>query len=301
MFTINSAQCDWYTLTSFSPRVGEYIQATNSGLATWSECKVRGYEGVKRDYGEGNGNLFILTGEQKNKPHYMVQGTGRGAQVTIDNAIIAMKEHVAKLTRLDIQFTVKQPKGTKWRGSWLWKHFPQTATVVGSGGDVTLYPSGFGCTSDTTWRIYIKRDNREVKYLRFEVMLRGKHAVAAGNMLKNGATFPEIYKPLFMRLLAIHECLGKMPEAKKVVKLMTQEARPLVIQSAERDTAAWIKKVAIPATWRYINCHDSPQEEVEDIYIMLENLLWGTMPEEEDSQKLVKLKRGHSLTAEGGN
>lgn len=286
MFTVNSPECDWFTLTSFSPKIHERIEGMEWLTWEWKEAKVRGYEGKRQDFGEGNGNLFLLEGVQKKKPHFIAQATGGGARRFLPVAVEILQTHQSKFTRLDLQVTVPMPRSTKFRGRWLWKVFPEKATVVGSGLDVTLYPSGFGCTSDTTWRIYVKRDKRECAYLRFEVMLRGKHAKAAGELLKRGVSVASIYKPLFETLLKRHASLASLSESRRVTKVLTSLPVPLIVESAQRDTMRWIKDVAIMATWKYLNSHDTPQENIEEVYKLLENLLWGRGIEEGQGDRL---------------
>lgn len=276
-FVTDTCTLDWLTLTMYTAESALEFALNEPGRL----MKIRNYEG--RTWGDENksGSLFVGHGQQKMggivKPHHMVRGS---AECSID--ILTKALHLSavgrriKCTRIDLQITVPLQSGTVFNGSWLWKHFPKPSTIVGTGELVSLYPQGFGASSDRYWRIYVKEADSGL-FLRFEVMLRAQLAQMAYDKLQKGSSenMALIWLSEHDRMVKKWPALLDVWELEESCAIALRQANGgdvpgMKVSKKETDTYNWLMTVAIPSMRRFINDHGTDDIQRMDVLKELE-------------------------------
>jgi len=199
-----------------------------------------------------------------------VKGTGAAADFLLPMVLEQNALHQIKATRIDLQCTVPLVVGTKFNGQWLWTVTHSTSTIIGTGTAVTLYPTGFGSTSDVSWRIYVKEGKGNALFLRFEVMIRGKKSKEAFKAMAAGVPAKNLYHALFDQLLHRFYYLSHLDESMAVAAVLDGEGVKVLVPLEERNTFAWLRNITIPSLEKFLNSHDNPMSEKEELLRAIE-------------------------------
>lgn len=266
MFIVGYPDFDWCTVTTFSPLLDK-LRGGIFKQDMWGEFSIGRYTGHVARRGEGHGSIFLGEGVQKGKPHFLIQGTGLATAMLTPHLLDMAKVNLLHCTRLDIQCTVPKSANSKFTGKWLWSKFPEGASIIGKGTELSLYPTGFGSTSDTSWRIYVKTGDKGEEYLRWEVMLRGKKAKAVFKELASGAGVVPIYSALFYTLITRFDALQKIKEVGQVLDIFGDSIPMRVfVEPPKGDTKEWILSTCLPSIRKYMNSDDNSDLDKQEIF-----------------------------------
>ena len=282
-FITNACACDWVTLGTWSENTMRLLAPASEGTA----AKIRNYSGESTSGGNAGGSVFWGTGAQfvngELKPHHMVQATGFLAQqMLVDVAeLVAVADRWMKCTRIDVQITVPLLSQTKFTLAHLSAAFPPEsgATIMGTGREVSLYPQGFGSASERYWRIYVKVDDDNTHYLRFEVMIRGKVSKETFKAVQKPAVdLARVWVGEQSRMLEKWPQLAEIEELGVALLLAQNQAQggdySAVVARSETNTYKWLMEVAIPSARRFVNSHDTPLDQRGDVLELLRRALW---------------------------
>lgn len=253
---LDSVAIDWITVTSKAH--AELDRAFTSFLMT-QDCEEPKRENRLQFKGE---SWESMTGvgyygyyfSEKTGEHTMVQVSGEMAHDALLSLLPVIKNGFAKVTRIDIQTTVKQPESweqirffnrlekngrkPQWRSSTDKKHNEQMVGI------------GIGSRQSETYaRVYQKITNGGVKLLRFEGEYKGRKAEAIVHDL-------EQFTPVTMLKWHIQKYRDKQLEqvfANVLNGITPHKAKPRVKEVDK--TAEWLLSSALPAFKRVIAQH----------------------------------------------
>lgn len=271
-FIVDGVACDWVGVGTWNENTMRLLAPAASG----APAKVRNYTGESVHSETMGGSVFWGTGVQfvrgEQRPHHFMQATGGLAQRFLLDAmeLVTTADRLLKCTRIDLQVTVPLDKKTKFNGAQLWQWFPEKGQVNGEGKLVSLYPQGFGSATDRYWRIYVKVDDSERHWLRFEVMLRGKVAKQTFKGIQNTLIdIAAVWIGEQERLIEKWPILGEIDELGTAVTVAIAQSQganwSAVVERTERNTYKWLLETAIPSARRFINSHDTPLAQREDV------------------------------------
>ena len=280
-FITNGVACDWLTLGTWN----EDTMLLLSPVPEGHEAKIRNYRGQSVANPDG-GSVFWGTGTQfangVQRPHHMVQATGFSAQQMLADVVelVAVADRLVKCTRIDLQITVPLLSPTRFTLPDIARLFPDAnSTKMGTGREVSLYPQGFGSASERYWRLYVKLDDENAHYLRFEVMLRGMVSKQTFKAIRSHSEdMARVWLGEWQRAIEKWPQLAEFAEVKTAVQLAEEQARgdcfSVVVARADTNTYKWLTEVAIPSARRFINSHDTPLEQRGDVLELLRRALW---------------------------
>lgn len=250
---VNSARCDYLTLTSFSKH--DELMASFADLyprELGKETKIQGYTGTMWD------GVFLGSGRQRKRAHFMLRASGEVSDVILYRTA----DIDVKCTRLDLQITIWIPNkydarklydtlasiDTPWDGRRLTPHIIQS----GDGLDTVYIGSR---TSDRFCRVYVKPNAKgEASYLRFEMEFKGIIAQKVRDALTKGIANPksilraELNRLPFMAsraLRAFDSVLGDKAHKVSVETVFGQN-----------KTLDWLEKQVEPAIYRMLHSHE---------------------------------------------
>jgi len=258
---VYTALIDWLTLTTFEADIcnrWSTLQAHSDG--EFREGKVRGYVGVYA------GNLFIGTGTQLGRDHYLLRVSGEEADI-----IAPLLFHCgARCTRIDIQITIDQPAGYSARMlkdilSLSRRDQRRQISLIESGeGTDTVYMGNR--SSERFYRIYVKLGEDGNFFLRFEVEFKGELARAVWRHVEYDASLAAILAAEIDRLgfdsmgvlLRFHAHLAG-----------DLRVKPIHVPASDTATLRWLLHQVVPVLRRLLLSHS----EGPRIRAILEDLL----------------------------
>ena len=280
-FITNGVACDWLTLGTWN----EHTMLLLSPVPEGHEAKIRNYHGQSVANPDG-GSVFWGTGTQfangVQRPHHMVQATGFSAQQMLADVVelVAVADRLVKCTRIDLQITVPLRPDTNFTLANIAQLFPDaSSTKMGTGREVSLYPQGFGSASERYWRLYVKLDDENAHYLRFEVMLRGMVAKQTFKAMRDHSSdMARVWLGEWERAIEKWPQLAEFGETSMAVQLAEEQAQgdcfSVVVARADTNTFGWLRDVAIPSARRFVNSHDTPLDQRGEILELLRRALW---------------------------
>lgn len=280
-FITNGVACDWLTIGTWN----EDTMLILSPVPEGHDAKIRNYHGQSVANPDG-GSVFWGTGTQfangVHRAHHMVQATGFSAQQMLADVVelIAVADRWVKCTRADFQITVPLLPDTNFTLANIARLFPDTnSTKMGTGREVSLYPQGFGSASERYWRLYVKLDDENAHYLRFEVMLRGMVAKGTFKAIRSHSSdMARVWLGEWERAIEKWPQLAEFAEVETAVQLAEEQAQgdsfSVIVARADTNTYKWLMEVAIPSARRFVNSHDTPLEQRGDVLELLRRALW---------------------------
>lgn len=281
-FITNGVACDWFTLTTWSEDTMLKLAPVPEG----NEFKIRNYHGQSVNNPDG-GSVFWGSGSQRinggERAHHMIQATGFSAQQMMADVLelVAVADRHVKWTRADFQITVPLLPNTSFNLANIAQLFPDEtgATKVGTGRECSLYPQGFGSASERYWRLYVKKDDDEKHYLRFEVMLRGKVArVTQKAVAHHLQDMAKVWVGEWLRAVEKWPNLALFREVDTALQLAQEQGKggqfSAVVARADTNTFKWLMEVAIPSARRFVNSHDTPPDQRGEVLELLRRALW---------------------------
>lgn len=280
-FITNGVACDWLTIGTWN----EDTMLLLSPVPEGHDAKIRNYHGQSVVNPDG-GSVFWGTGTQfangVQRAHHMVQATGFSAQQMLADVVelVAVADRLVKCTRMDLQITVPLLPNTLFDLPNIARLFPDAnSTKMGTGREVSLYPQGFGSASERYWRLYVKLDDQNAHYLRFEVMLRGMVSKQTFKAIRNHSEdMARVWLGEWERAIEKWPQLAEFGETSTAVQLAEEQAQgdcfSVVVARADTNTFGWLRDVAIPSARRFVNSHDTPLDQRGEILELLRRALW---------------------------
>lgn len=186
---IDATLIDYLRLATFDP--GQYLKIVallRRDWHKWRPSKWMQYKGQESACG-----IFYGMGEQKSKPHCLIQVSGQFAHkfylwfANLDKAITSS----FYCTRIDLQRT--QSKPSKDYRPTAYKRLRGAKSLIQSPTGSTLYIGAR--TSDTFWRIYDKTE----AHLRCELELKSKLATRSYQALIAGESIGGVFNRFLLR------------------------------------------------------------------------------------------------------
>lgn len=252
MMTLNTPLADYLTLTTWEQHL--WAQARHDWLSmrttTAGAQRRMQYGGINYD------GVFFGIGEQRGKPHYMVQASGEAA----DRVLSTLPVEAMNCTRIDLQLTVEKPPNYDARAivdllreaDWTGRR-RQVNLIESDDGYDTIYIGNR--QSDRFTRIYVKPTGSDLDTVRFEVEYKGDHARTIfrhvvddpqnmhGILLEELQSIPMRYFGVFNDF---HDCLhgdAHKPPIKRV--------------NSENSTLEWLSGPVTSSILRLHNAHDT--------------------------------------------
>lgn len=259
--TLNHAMVDWLTITSFDHAFFAFWdEKIRKGTKSFSEKNIPRYRGVLSNIANGHVSAFV--GNQNGRTHYMVHLAGEIANEYFEVATQAIRQGIAKCTRIDLQITSLLPDD--WNQFSLLGRLKKMGRSVGwyeskdrDGAELSTVYIG-SRKSDRFIRLYIKPLKGDRNGLRFEVQMNGERAQSCCRALmdrqddfravKSGMLLERIHHCNDARMAAIFEpMLGKEAIAVKVK-----------IVKNDNTTVEWLLFQCLPVLERILSSHDNP-------------------------------------------
>lgn len=283
MLTLYRPLIDWITLTSFHEGFPSYWMTK-----VWTYEQVIGQQTDQRRlnyYGDaadtGTGTIYIGTGLQKERTHYMMQIGGESANDNMHEVYHSIDAYQAKVTTIDLQITV--PKPQKWSQFDFLARMHDNGRIVGwhesrdkkAGEMESVYMGSWDSLRFS--KVYVKLTAGNEKLLRYEVRYKRDMAQEVINLMKSGrATLSQLLKSELMRsgdmdLRNLFEgCLsGIVPIGVKVKQT-----------SSRTKQREWLLNVALPALKKYVNSKDSSPMVIRQFLDVLEYGSWHNIDNE---------------------
>lgn len=246
---VNTPAVDYWRATSgVMANYTDTLMELFGTLERGEDARGWGFLQYKGDLREGVGHGQAIQGE---KMSYMIDIPGMRSDELLGNLIYSDM----KVTRLDLQFTVKKPNyWDTWEfmfhmESGTWEGSPRDVTARINKGNDTVYIGDR--TSDKFIRVYVKQED----WIRFEVEFKQKRAVKAWDTVRQGRRhaiagilISELEKlPTYPLLADIRRDLQKMspPVSIQVESVKTTDLKRL----------KWLASL-LPTIRKMMNDHD---------------------------------------------
>lgn len=275
--TLHQTMLDWLTVTTFDQETFytwiEHIKHTD-GIKNRRQSKRLQYVGEAAD-GDG-GVIFAGMAHQRGARHYMLQVSGELSDFMLPMIYPHLRTGTARVTRLDIQVTIPEPKG--W-GQWeLFNRLKRAGKNMGwveseakAKGQKTTKLSTVYVNSRTSQRfarIYEKMTAGWVKLLRLEVENKGDVARAIAKRLCDA-------QPDQRQEIKRAEVLSFAQKDDKLhlifSEVLSTAVKPVRVKSASGNTKRWILDTCFPAIRRYLNEHgnEGQDEIIQELVLTL--------------------------------
>jgi len=275
--TLYKAIFDWFTVTSFDERFGELWQSHGEHLRGVREVSTGqrriNYRG--RSWETDRGVMYVGYGEQRERPHWMVQIGGELADEFLQSVIYCLANYQANVTRADIQITVPEPKG--WSQFDLLTRLHNRGKLVKFDESVdrragrleTVY---IGSRASLSFmRVYVKTTVADERLLRLEIETKRDKAEAIISLLESGrATQSQYMLSQVQRLPDIK--LRKIYES-PLAGLIPHDTK-VQTRSSNAKRREWLMHVCLPAFKKYINAKDSSPVVAEEFLKAIEYGSW---------------------------
>ncbi len=254
--TLNKAQVDWITLTSFEPKVYENAQEVVKKIGLDQEMKKAKrlqYSGFSM--GTRTGNIFMGRASQRGQLHYMTQTSGELAHDAFSTLTAGFEGEFLRCSRLDIQTTILQPKAwSQWR---LFNRLKKAGNIVGwiesktDGIELATVYCGSRKNSPRMFRVYQKLTEDRTVLLRLEVELkRGRGHAVAKAMYKGDHDA--------IMLSELQEASQKDPQLERLFyNVIGNAPRPVQVESSEPKTERWILNTCLPTIDSYLKSSEN--------------------------------------------
>lgn len=251
---VNSVAVDWLTITTYEEH--EFRDSAHTIISAFVKHKQVREAAFPRYRGYTDGHIYWMVGEQKNKPHYMIQAQGDIA----DRAIMGAVGWDGNCSRIDLQYTVPLPENylarefaDRLRGveKWPWRKRKVDLRDNQDGLD-TIYIGSR--ESDKFIRIYVKESEYDGRFLRVEVEFKGDYA--------KEAFYGAQKSRLQMQRIFAGE-LARLPPEQPLMAIAEQIAIDGAAAVEKRKTVPdrsgamrWVRRQVMPAIQRLLNDHE---------------------------------------------
>ena len=267
MFRLNLPAIDWLTITTFNPVCLQYLDTWGTGVAKHSDREKKRLQYTGKLHHNEEGSLYVGTGEQKGRPHHLVQASGLLADSAWTIARPFILGGTANITRIDLQVTVEYDRQT-WdmakmadylraddRGMSV-SYLESQSGPAGSKLATVYYGSR---SSDRFVRIYEKMGLGEDVFLRFEVEYKSPRAFQVARALAEDADARSILRGELDRV--------EDPQlSAQFACLHDADAYPVQAVKPEPATLKWLREQVAPALDRVVRDHDIDSNEIEALF-----------------------------------
>lgn len=267
---LNSAHLDWLTLTTFE---AAYIDVMSSIYPHDDGQAVRrnGYEGMQ--WGSDEGTVFFGQGEQKGRPHFMMQASGYRAQGAWEAYSEMVRSGPVRVTRVDVALTVLHER-EKWTQLGLFSRLQ-----ADNGRKVIRYEESLsGPQGEKMATVYVgaPQSRRQVRVyekvvgddervgLRAEVEYKGDRAPAVAAALLGGTSAAAVLRDELERV-------GDSQLYALYSPYLTDAAVAVRVEQHEGNTERWLRTQVLPALRRVMREHGREADRIR--YMFLEVLL----------------------------
>lgn len=287
---VNKVCIDYLRLTTWDNGVAKLIERdySNTTLIDDTEPITRmQYQGIL--YKTDDGSASFLVGEQRGEKHYMLEFSGQEADNVMQFACRVLSDNRDKrwnVTRIDIQTTIKATE-KEYRdmpddfykqlklNNWLFysgRGGKVSCRLIKSNTD-TLYVGAR--TSEQMLRYYVKSDEDDNKYIRWEWELKGDRALwAVGELSKNGQGMKDsVFLHLLTRVSPVYASFYTRHQ-EIAERSIGSDLEPFQAKEVVRDTMAYLEGLT-GTIYRVLADHSTSERAkkwVQNLYNMSSDL-----------------------------
>ena len=275
---LNVNMCDFYTLTTYDVNVESLMR---DAVKDWYDSVMKVTPAKRIQYigglasvadGSRTGTAFLGQGEQKGKPHYMLQMSGQLAHMNILLMMNRLDGYDYTMTRFDAQCTIEQP--ATWQQKDLMIRQLERDAELGwkqnqrrqKGRLVTVY-MGNRETGHRFARIYQKIAKDQSYLLRLEVECKRDRARAIGRrLMRYFENYCESADELLSEILkaelqsyALKDSGLHTAFAHQISGLVSKTT----VSAVESNTLKWANDVAMGVIERLVYSHDVDTARLE--------------------------------------
>lgn len=262
LLELDRAMVDWLTLSTFGVidwRIFRKVMGEfESGrMALKQEAAIPRYNGWRIHDPLNGGSLFVGSGIQKNKPHFLLTASGQTAN-TVSERLLPVRL-MGGPTRIDLQITTNTPEG--WCQKELWAESEKMkigSSLAGTGRLRTVYMGSPKSRRFT--RVYLK-DTDAGEVVRLEVVFRDELAKSCWGLMRKGCEIKKILRSAMPPTPMLESAFGKLLGNETQV---VRRTRPVT------NTEKWLWRQVLPAIESYINSHDSNPEIAAHLQLILD-------------------------------